>query len=405
MPPAENQNFPFPDNEAQRLKELHSYNILHTLPEKEFDALTKLASQLCETPVALINLIDSNEQWTKSCVGTSQDSISRSKSICHYTTLDNEIFEITDLSKDPRFADFDYVKSNPNYRFYAGAPLVTDNNNAIGSICVLDYKQKSLSNEQRKALKTLSNEVIARLELRKREKELEQLAYFKDRLMKVACHDIRNPLTGIMGAAESLKEDELEEEEQSLLNQIITEGAAQIDRIISELLDTEQVQFGKIRYQPEIYDPTKGLKNIVGMFQYTAKNKGLELNLTIENPIPSVQVDNHKYERIITNLISNALKFTPTGNEVHVKARYSSEKLITTIEDNGIGMSDEDLETLFEKKESGGRSGTNNETSYGLGMPTVKAFSDVCNADINVSSTPGQGTTIEVTMPAPKTDT
>ena len=404
MQQPKNQNFPLPENEQQRLQELHSYNILHTLPEKEFDALTTLASQISETPVAFINLVDSNEQWSKSCVGTNQNSLSRSESICHYTTLDNDFFEVKNLSEDPRFANFDYVKNDPNYRFYAGAPLITDSNNAIGSICVLDFKERSLLDEQRESLQTLADEVIARLELRKREYELQQLVGFKDRLLKVASHDIRNPLTGIMGAAEILKEDDLDEEDQSLLNQIITEGATQIDRIISELLDTEQVQFGQINYQPEIYRPVKGLKNIISMFQFSANNKGVELSLTIENSIPPVMFDKHKYERIVTNLISNALKFTPRGNKVNVHVCYRSNNLVTTVSDDGIGMTEEILQHLFEKKESGGRAGTNNETSYGLGMPTVKAFSDICNADINVSSKPEKGTTIKVTMPAPKAD-
>lgn len=404
MQQTENQNFPLPENEKQRVEELHSYNILHTLPEEEFDALTKLASQICKKPIAFINFIDTNEHWPKSCVGAKPNSIPRPQSVCHYTTLNSDVLEVQDLSKDPRFADFDYVKNDPNLRFYAGAPLLTDNNNAIGSICVFDYEQNSLSDEQRKGLQTLSNEVMARLELRKREHELEQLVGFKDRLIKVASHDIRNPLTGIMGAAETLQEEGMDEEDQALLNQIITEGAAQIDRIISELLDTEQVQFGKLKYQPETYDPSKGLKNIVNMFQFTAENKGIKLSLTIESAIPKVYFDKHKYERIITNIISNALKFTPSGNEVKVHAGYRSKNLVTTISDNGIGMTEEMLQHLFEKKESGGRAGTNNETSYGLGMPTVKAFSDVCKANIDISSEPEKGTTIKVTMPAPKAD-
>lgn len=404
MKSVESQNFPLPDNEKKRLEELHSFDILHTLPEKEFDALTELASQICDTPVSLINLVDSNEQWTKSCVGTNIDSIPRAESFCHYTTLEDSFLEIQDLTKDPRFADSHYVKNDPNFRFYAGAPLVTDSNNAIGSICVLDYQKRSLSEEQRKSLQTLSNEVMARLKLRKRENELEELVYFKDRLMKVTCHDIQNPLTGIMGAAESMKEDSLDEEEESLLNRIISEGAAQINRTISELLDSEQVQFGQIKKRPETCNPTKVLENIVSMFQFTAQNKDIELSLAIENSIPLLQIDKHKYERIITNLISNALKFTPGGNQVNVKAGYKSGQLSTTVTDNGIGMSEEELENLFEKKEGGGHLGTNNERSYGLGMPIVKAFSDACDANIDVSSTSGEGTTIQVTIPAPEAD-
>jgi|GEM_PF-1556556 len=158
-----------PDNEQERQAALESLNILDTIPEQSFDDLTLIASQICQTPIALISLIDKDRQWFKSRFGF--DGISESSreiSFCgHAINSPTELYEITDAKQDSRFFDNPMVKGNVGVSFYAGIPLLDANNLAIGTLCVIDKKPKKLTDDQKRALKALGKEVVNRMALRR----------------------------------------------------------------------------------------------------------------------------------------------------------------------------------------------------------------------------------------------
>jgi PAS domain S-box-containing protein len=157
-----------------RLQALYSYDILDTLPEEEYDALTRLASYICQVPLAFISFIDDRRQWFKSKVGLPVEEVPLADSFCRYTIMDDVLVEVSDASKHELFADSDLVKGDMHIRFYASAPLVDTNGYRLGSLCVFDHEAKNLSAEQRDALQTLAGEVISHLSLRKQKKELEK---------------------------------------------------------------------------------------------------------------------------------------------------------------------------------------------------------------------------------------
>ena len=168
MPPAA----PIPKNEVKRLKVLWQYDVLDTVPEEVFDNLTDLAAHICEAPVAMISLVDENRQWFKARVGTSVKETSRDISFCAHAILNDDLLVISDATKDPRFSDNPLVTGPQKIRFYAGAPLVTPDGHALGTLCVLDKKPRKLRFEQRKALYVLAHHVVTQLELRRHAKEL-----------------------------------------------------------------------------------------------------------------------------------------------------------------------------------------------------------------------------------------
>ena len=157
---------PVPHNESARLVYLASLDILDTPPESDFDDLATLASQICQTPVSLITLIDSERQFFKARIGVDITWTDRESAFCAQTILQSDILEVSDLSQDPRFVKNPFVANPPSARFYAGIPLITSDGCGIGTLCVLDVVPRKLSADQTRALRTLGRQVMNLFRLR-----------------------------------------------------------------------------------------------------------------------------------------------------------------------------------------------------------------------------------------------
>ncbi|SDB35085.1 Adenylate cyclase, class 3 [Flavobacteriaceae bacterium MAR_2010_188] len=170
-------SLPFDDlkKEKARLAALHEQNILDTENEEEFDRIVKVASFICGTPISLISLVDTDRQWFKSRIGLELKETPRSVSFCSHAIQQDGIMEIEDATKDKRFKDNPLVKGDPNIKFYAGTPLITQAGFKLGTLCVIDRVPKILSQEQKDCLKTLSMQIMNQLELKQQKKQLHQL--------------------------------------------------------------------------------------------------------------------------------------------------------------------------------------------------------------------------------------
>jgi PAS domain S-box-containing protein len=155
-------------SETERLAALADYQLLDTPGEELFDALARLAAQICGTPISLISLIDSDRQWFKSNIGLEHMSeTAREIAFCDHAIRTENLFEITDTRDDERFAENPLVTGDPNVRFYAGVPLVTSKGAALGTLCVLDRKPRELTIEQKTALRAIADAILEQFESRR----------------------------------------------------------------------------------------------------------------------------------------------------------------------------------------------------------------------------------------------
>ncbi|GAB3702497.1 hypothetical protein GCM10027592_31980 [Spirosoma flavus] len=162
--------------ESNRLVALRSYDILDSLPEQDYDDLTMLASEICQTPISLISLIDDKRQWFKSNRGLDIRETPREFAFCTHGILNPyEILIVPDSREDERFTGNPLVEGEPHVIFYAGVPLVNEDGYPLGSLCVIDNEPKELTQRQLALLKILGRQVVHLLELRRKNKALEVL--------------------------------------------------------------------------------------------------------------------------------------------------------------------------------------------------------------------------------------
>ena len=156
-----------PPDEEHRLRTLTRTEILDSLPEQAYDDLVALASQICDTPIALISLVDRDRQWFKAKSGLQTSETHRDLSFCAHAILaPDEVFSIHDAQRDPRFADNALVTGAPHIRFYAGAPIVTDDGEALGTVCVIDHRPRTLDAAQKRGLQVLARQASSLLRAR-----------------------------------------------------------------------------------------------------------------------------------------------------------------------------------------------------------------------------------------------
>ena len=158
---------PLPSNEVERLEALKEYHILDTGTDQSYDDITILAAHICKVPIAMISLVDEVRQWFKSRLGVEQQQTPREVAFCAHAILRNEPFIVADATKDRRLADSALVTGEPHIRFYAGIPLINPEGLVLGTLCVIDRQPRRLTAAQQSALRALSRQVMALLELRR----------------------------------------------------------------------------------------------------------------------------------------------------------------------------------------------------------------------------------------------
>jgi signal transduction histidine kinase len=382
---------PKPLNEAQRLETLRGYKILDSRREDAFDDLTRIASQICATPMAIVSLVDEDRQWFKSEVGLGATETPRDLAFCAHAILQDKVFEVPDAHQDIRFQDNALVTGAPYLRFYAGAPLQTPDGHALGTLCVLDRVPRNLSDEQKAALEALARQAMGQMELRRALEEAERTARYRSRLMAVMGHDLKQPVN-IINMCLTLLEPQLQGEEDE---QTLGYAKAAIETLSGELdslarasgMGQENVRFAPVPIQ-RVFD------NLRLNWRLRARSKGLRLRIIDSDAF--VETDEKLLGTILGNLVGNAIKYTEKGG-VLVGLRPHGGGYRIDVWDTGVGIPDSQRDTIFD---SFNQLDSQSE-GLGLGLAIVRRTAELLGYDIGVRSRTGRGSCFSVTIGAP----
>lgn len=354
--------------QQQRMNALRRYDILDTPIEQDFDEIVRLASDICNVPVSVINFIDEKRQWFKAEVGLGVRETPLDTSICSHVILQDEFVEIFDTMSDQRLVDNPLCFSDGGFRFYAGALLKSEDNLPLGTLCVLDYEPRELTAKQRELIRVLAKQVMKQLELRR------ALA-FQLVLRKEVYHRVTNSLSSVASMINLQKQQSSDPVFHDAFDAI--EGRINtIARLHRELCHADVAE--KIDLKP--------FMGRVG--QYLSKIAGPTIRIDIE--FDNVVVDSKRASAIaiiVNEFIANSLKHAfPKDRDGAVVIRgtiTSAGALAMQCYDNGVG--------------SNGEIDVGNDNG-GLGMMIIDVTASQLNAERRVESS-SEGFSMDLIIP------
>ncbi len=518
-----------PGNEQARLVSLRDLEILDTPAEERFDQITRLAAQIFDVPIALISLVDEDRQWFKSRVGLDVCETSREVSFCSHAILRREPMVVPNALHDERFARNPLVVDAPAIRFYAGVPLTHSNGHALGTLCIIDVRPRTLDGAQLELLRTLADiaerevrtisaeqatqrlresedlyrSVIAAVEegvivrgedgsivacnasaerilglpakhilgrtsldpprravdaagapisdadhpaavvlrtgkassgvilgidrpgaevtwisvnaqplIRDGESrpyavvasfsdvtELRAVQQMKDEFVSVVSHELRTPLASIRGALHLITEGDLGELSARLrrMVEIAASNADRLSCLINDILDAERLKSGKTSIDVREVDTAALMGHVIDELQPLADRVPVTLHLT--SCVKRALIDPDRIAQTLTNLIGNAIKFSPPGGSVHVSVMREGDDTVFRVVDEGRGISAGEVESIFERFHQVRLSDALEQGGTGLGLAICRGIVEQHGGRIWVESVVGEGSTFVFTVP------
>lgn len=418
------------EKEKARLSNLLEYDLSdHDINRNTLNSITTLAALICDMPLSFVTWVGSKHVDFLSRDGCELLGTSRENSFCHLAIEQDDIFEIEDSTKDSRFSENEFVKGQKiPLTYYAGFPLKSPKGHNLGSLCVCDWKINKLNDKQRLALKTLTQQVMAQLELSKQNKKLteaneraEKLSKAKDDFISNVSHEIRTPLNAINGYANILSQSILDKDQEQAVT-IIKSSSEILITLVNDILDFSKINSEKLKIEKIPFNLNKTVKLVYDLLLNKAKEKNIWLELNYDEKIPKRPMgDKVRINQIIMNLVGNAIKFTNKG-KVTIEVKLNTEKSINSqtekidysnensknypqkvfidfsVKDTGIGIPKDKINTIFERFEQAGTEITRKFGGTGLGLNISKNLIELHGGKLEVKSVYGEGSEFYFTI-------
>lgn len=389
--------------EEQRLKELESYSILDSLPEKDYDNITAIAAEICGTPISLVSLVDDRRQWFKSHHGLEATETPKEYAFCAHAINDsNDMFIVQDARTDERFHDNPLVTGDPKVIFYAGVPLITEGGLPLGTLCVIDHKPNVLSEGQMRSMSALSDQVMNLLALRKKSallenalEELEIKNHELEHFASIAAHDLKSPLNNMSSLVNLLLEDygeSIDSEGKEILG-FLDGSANKLKKMIDGLLAYSKSE-NVLKEEKSKVKISELSESIKGFF-----SNHYETTITFSSTIDELMLHRVALEQILINLVSNAIKYNDKEQTViRIELSNNATHYEFSVTDNGPGIPPEFVDRVFTMFEVLTQKDKFGETGNGIGLATVRKMVRKMGGSIKVESKEGEGASFIFTI-------
>jgi signal transduction histidine kinase len=415
------RGYPVVPRDKERLDALYEYGILDTPEDPAFNDLARIAATLCNAPVAMVNLVDHERQFMKAAYGFARSDVPRELSFCTHAIVEPErVLAVPDLATDARFESHPTVADAPHLRFYAAAPIVTQDGFALGTVCVMDFAPRpELTADDAEPLRAVARQAMALIELRRdraiirkangrleeANARLEDVSRRKTEIISDLSHEFRTPLTTILGYAELIRDEDLEPTETREFATDIVRDVQRLTRMMENVLDLERLEARATAFRPVPVDLPSLLEDEVDRWEVDDAAANHAVSLSVKVGLPRVMADADRVAQVVRNFLANAVKYSPDGGAVDVRAEPTADARFVrvSVTDQGIGISPDGQARIFERfartKEAIGRGirGT------GLGLAICRQIVELHGGSIGVESVVGQGSTFWFTIPVADT--
>lgn len=377
--------------EVRRVSALESYDILDTPREAAFDDITRMASLICATPMALISLVEAERQWFKSEIGMGVSQTPIGESICAHAILGNDVLVVPDIAADARFVDNPLVTGHPKLKFYAGALITTPGGISLGTVCVMDTMPRVLGQPQIDALRALARQVMMQLELRKMLRLSEQTSDYRARLLGQVGIELRQSLFIAMLAVQAVMPNASAQHLRRL--KLADDSLETIKKGFNRLLTEacKRSTFSHTEFADCRLDSV--MSYVSDHFLAAADHKGIRLRVI--GTRLRVYSNGEQLEAMVGNLVANAIKYTQAGGAVLVGCRRKAACVEIHVIDTGIGIAEEAVSGLFEAF----RQVDTKTNGLGLGLWIVKNTAERLGIVVQVHSLPARGTRFVLRIP------
>lgn len=395
------------DQESSRLAAVEEYERLSRDERDALDDVTNLASRICHVPISLVTFITEDEQLVRGAKGIDIESTTREVAFCAHTIQNSSLFQVEDAFDDERFQNNPLVTDDPNIRFYAGFPLETSDGERLGALCVIDRQPKQLSKDQIEALRILSEQVIKRLELSRTKRELQKnfdtlsnINALRTRLINVLAHDIRGPISSMRVVMDLMADGDLTAEERVEFAHSMSDVLTQTDDLLQNILD-----WGKAIGFEEMFNLSEVpvhdiIEDVCELTSSQAQIKKVKV-VDVSEEALQVQLDVNVFRLVLRNLVTNAVKYSKPNSTVEVKSFMENNALRLEVVDDGVGMTDDQMASMFAGGVQKSTKGTRGEAGTGLGLMFVKDMIDKYNGQIYVERNSSGGCTFVSIFPVP----
>jgi signal transduction histidine kinase len=410
---------PLPADEARRLEALSELEILDSDDEPAYDAIVLLAAVICEVPTATITMIDRDRQWHKAMRNVEDREAPRAITFCAHTILGDDMLVVEDARTDERFHDNPLVVGRPHIRFYAGHRVLAPGGEAVGTLCVIDEKPRTLTGEQREALQALAHQVMALLDLRLRSKQLalekqsrheaearaQEANRVRSDFLSRMSHELRTPLNSVIGFSRVLGRNRmgtLSESDVQYVARIEANGHHLLG-LINDVLDLAKVEAGRLPVESSpgslgalVLETVEAMQGRVAV---SPSDERVTLVADVPEGLAEIETDWMRLRQVLVNLVGNALKFTERGGvTVRVVAgrEGSHRPMRIDVIDTGIGVPPDRREAIFDAFEQASRETSDRYGGTGLGLSISQGIAETLGYRITVQSEVGVGSTFSL---------
>ncbi|SMO43471.1 GAF domain-containing sensor histidine kinase [Gracilimonas mengyeensis] len=396
---------PVPEKEYERLRELSDLDVDYSALGEELYDFAKLAAKIGGVEKAQINLIDSTILWTVAAYGFAVGQQRRENSVCQYTIMSNEPFELEDYRLNEKVKGLPIFEEHPEITGYYGVPLNIPNGYNIGTLSLFGAGSVQFSVDQKEMLALVAVQVVERIINLKEKNELRKKVDDEVALRRSLSHDLRGPVGGIIGLSDMIREQGEDNEMDSVLEMIemIHEGGEAIIEKVNDVL-AQKKKRGQNR-EPEAHEfSLRTLKaKLEQLYTPLAIEKEIDLTIVHHSKHEDIPFPKAKLLQVAGNIIANALKFTPEDGMVMVRLEYdlnaSGDFLLITVKDTGEIVDNSKIEALTQSVDLINGRHLQDERGYDAGLTIAAKLVRKAEGTLRIECEEGEGCKLDIKYP------